>query len=237
MFELYSDAHCPGAGHARAVGATTGRSWRWWRARIVRTSRPAARSGASLEEPRHHPRTQHPPQVRRQPHPPAARPQSAATVNDVVRLESSAPALAEAAPATARVSVVIPAWNASGFIHAALASIAAQTHPVHEILVVNDGCPPDEAARLHAAVAPFAPRARCIDAPHAGPGAARNRGITEATGEYVAFLDADDCWEPTFLAHQLALFAERASLGLVYSDMVIFGDTAFGGRRVMEWSK
>jgi glycosyltransferase involved in cell wall biosynthesis len=108
-----------------------------------------------------------------------------------------------AAPASRReaplVSVIIPAYNAARFLPETLASAQAQTYPNLEIIVVDDGSTdhtPDHV--MH--VAETDRRIRLIRQPNAGAAAARNRGIEEARGEYLAPLDADDLWDPRFLA-------------------------------------
>lgn len=100
---------------------------------------------------------------------------------------------------TASVSVVIPAYNAERFLRDALASVLRQTLPPLEILVVDDGSG-DNTARLAASVEGV----RCIRQANAGVSAARNRGIEEARGEFIALLDADDAWMPEKLAIQMA---------------------------------
>ena len=97
------------------------------------------------------------------------------------------------------ISVIIPVCNDDGRCSEAIASALAQTLPPAEIIVVDDGSDP-----------PFAlgqidPRVRLIRlAANAGPSAARNCGVAAAAGDWVAFLDADDLWEPNKLAVQLA---------------------------------
>ncbi len=100
---------------------------------------------------------------------------------------------------TATVSVVIPAYNAERFLRDALESAAGQTLAPLEILVIDDGST-DETGRLAASVQGV----RCIRQTNAGVSAARNRGIEEARGGFVALLDADDAWMPEKLAVQLA---------------------------------
>lgn len=96
------------------------------------------------------------------------------------------------------VSVVIPAYNAERFLRDALESAVRQTLAPMEILVIDDGST-DETGRLAASVQGV----RCIRQSNAGVSAARNRGIEEARGEFVALLDADDAWMPEKLAVQL----------------------------------
>jgi len=101
-----------------------------------------------------------------------------------------------------RISVVIPLYNKARWIRRALDSVAAQSFADFEVLVVDDGST-DGGARI---VADYgAPRFRVIEQRNAGPGAARNRGISEAKGDLVAFLDADDEWLPNYLADSLHL--------------------------------
>jgi glycosyltransferase involved in cell wall biosynthesis len=115
------------------------------------------------------------------------------------------------------VAVVIPAYCSEDFIEAAVESILAQTHPACEVLVVDDGSPVPVAPLLER----YAPLVRVIRQDNGGPAAARNTGIREATAPLIAFLDADDLWEPQKLERQVAEFGERPELGMVCSDALL----------------
>lgn len=104
------------------------------------------------------------------------------------------------------VTAVIPVYNRAHSIGRAIRSILAQTQPVDEILVVDDGSTDDLAASL----APFGDRVRVIRQPvNQGAPATRNRGIHEAAGTFIAFLDSDDVWFPDKIARQSAFMRER----------------------------
>jgi glycosyltransferase involved in cell wall biosynthesis len=107
------------------------------------------------------------------------------------------------------VSVVIPAYNAAAFICQAVDSVLAQTHAPREILVINDGSTDDTPQVLEA----YGNAIRVIHQPNGGLSNARNRGIREATGECVAFLDADDHWLPEKLARQVEVLSQRPAVG------------------------
>ena len=87
-----------------------------------------------------------------------------------------------------RVSVVIPAYNAARFIGRTLQSALAQTYDDYEIFVVDDGSRDATAA----VVGQFAPRVTLLQQRNAGVSAARNAALRTASGEFVAYLDADD---------------------------------------------
>ncbi|MEO8140743.1 MAG: glycosyltransferase [Gemmatimonadota bacterium] len=111
--------------------------------------------------------------------------------------------------AISTVSVVIPSYNRAGWLPGAVASVLAQTAPPLEILIVDDGST-DNSAEVCAG---FPAPVRYIRQPNAGVSAARNRGIAEAKGEWIALLDSDDLWIPEKLAVQLALHATRSAIG------------------------
>ena len=107
-----------------------------------------------------------------------------------------------------RVSVIIPLYQKAAYVRRALDSAAAQTFRDFEVIVVDDGST-DDGPRIVAAYGD--PRVRLLSQPNAGPGAARNRGIAEARGELLAFLDADDEWTPEFLSECVRALDEGGS--------------------------
>ena len=111
-----------------------------------------------------------------------------------------------------RVSVVMPAYRAEATIRRALDSDLGQTQPASEIIVVDDGSPDGQASLVQAV---YGDRVRIIRQATGGAASARNAGLDRASGDYIAFLDADDYWEPDKLARQLAVFARHREVGLV----------------------
>ena len=111
------------------------------------------------------------------------------------------------------VSVIIPTRNRARLLEEALESVFAQTVPVREVIVVDDGST-DETEEV---VACF-PGVRLLRTDHVGPAAARNAGAAAATGALLAFLDSDDVWLPQKTARQRARLRERPEAALVYAD-------------------
>lgn len=108
-----------------------------------------------------------------------------------------------------RVSCIVPVYNGARFLGEGLDSILAQTHRDLEIIVVDDGSTDGSGDVARG----FGDPVTVVRQDNAGPAAARNRGVAEATGDFVAFLDADDLWVETKLERQLARFQARPELG------------------------
>ncbi len=96
------------------------------------------------------------------------------------------------------VSVVIPAYNAEAVLPRALESVFQQTHPVEEVIVVNDGSR-DRTAEV---MASYGAKIIGIHTDNRGAAAARNSGIQRATSHWIAFLDADDEWHADKMERQ-----------------------------------
>ena len=97
------------------------------------------------------------------------------------------------------ISVIIPAYNAERYLSAAIDSVLAQTRPADEIIVVDDGSN-DGTSRVEEV---YRGQVRWLRQANQGSAAARNRGVAAASGELLAFLDADDLWVPEKLAWQM----------------------------------
>jgi cellulose synthase/poly-beta-1,6-N-acetylglucosamine synthase-like glycosyltransferase len=115
------------------------------------------------------------------------------------------------------VSVILPAYNCESYIGAAVESVLKQSYPKLELIVVDDGST-DGTLR---ALEPYWRHLRIIQQENAGAAAARNTGIRAATGEYLAFLDADDWWYSSRLSSQLEAFRRHPSVGMVFSDFTV----------------
>lgn len=113
-----------------------------------------------------------------------------------------------------KVTVVIPAYNAMAYLPETLDSVLSQTFRDFEVLIINDGST-DAVADWAAEIQD--PRVRLISQDNKGLSGARNRGITESQGEYIAFLDADDLWAPTKLEQQVKCLDTRPEVGMVYT--------------------
>ena len=115
------------------------------------------------------------------------------------------------------VSAIIPAFNAAAVIERSVRSVIAQTYPHIEILVVDDGSQ-DETGSIVKALAAEDNRIKLLTQDNKGVSAARNLGIRNSSGEYVAPLDADDIWLPEKIEKQVEVFrASPATVGVVYT--------------------
>ncbi len=128
------------------------------------------------------------------------------------------------------VSIIVPLYNAEKFIWETVQSVINQTYKDFELLLVDD-CSTDRS--LAAAEAINDSRVRVIrQEQNAGAYAARNRGLSEAKGRYIAFLDADDKWEPTKLEDTLK-FMEEKDAGFVFTSYEFADEKCVGTGKVV----
>jgi glycosyltransferase involved in cell wall biosynthesis len=130
-----------------------------------------------------------------------------------------------------KVSVVIPAYNAMTYLPKAVESVLRQTFTNFEVLIIDDG------SSDH--IVPWASqvedhRVRLISQENQGLPGARNTGIAHAQGEYIAFLDADDLWDPTKLEKQVRCLEENLAVGLVHTWMLLVDEQDKSTGRVMK---
>jgi len=126
-----------------------------------------------------------------------------------------------------RVSVIIPTYNHARFLSQAIESALGQTQQPAEVIVVDDGSR-DQTADVLAA---FAGRIRPLRQMNRGVAAARNAGAGLASGEFFAFLDADDIWLPPKLERQIACFLAESDLGLVHCGVEEIDESGAGLKR------
>jgi glycosyltransferase involved in cell wall biosynthesis len=126
------------------------------------------------------------------------------------------------------VSVVIPTYNRARYIAETLESVLAQAYAPVEVVVVDDGSTDD----TRAVVERYVPAVTYVWQENAERGAARNRGLALARGEFVAFLDSDDVWLPGKLEREVELLRRRPDVGLVYSDTEVIDADGELRRRV-----
>jgi glycosyltransferase involved in cell wall biosynthesis len=113
-----------------------------------------------------------------------------------------------------RFSVVIPAYNAETTLARAIDSVCAQTWPAHEIIVVDDGSRDASAVIARS----FGERVRLVQQPNRGVSVARNAGAAVATGDWLAFLDADDWYAPERLKWHAEWIMEDPALDFLTGD-------------------
>jgi len=116
------------------------------------------------------------------------------------------------------VSVIIPVFNSARLIGSAVRSVFAQTFRDFEVIVVDDGS--DDREELAKALAAWTDRVQCVRQANGGPARARNTGIARASGDLIAFLDADDEWLPDKLARQVDYFDRHPETGLLHTAVV-----------------
>ncbi|NLX23846.1 MAG: glycosyltransferase [Phycisphaerae bacterium] len=118
---------------------------------------------------------------------------------------------------TAPVSLIVPCRNGQRTLGEALETVFAQTVPPFEVLLIDDG----SQDRSVAIARSFGPQVRVLRNPSRGPGAARRLGVSQARGQFIAFVDADDWLDPTKHERQLRVLESSDTYTLVHTDSLI----------------
>ncbi len=118
------------------------------------------------------------------------------------------------------ISVIMPCYNAEAFLADSINSVLNQSYPNIELIVVDDGSTDNSKAILDG----FGKRIKTLFQSNCGPGPARNRGIEQATGDFIAFLDSDDYWDPRCL-ELLYLAIQSSNAALAYCGWQNIGKT------------
>ena len=122
-----------------------------------------------------------------------------------------------------KFSVIIPLYNKAPYVRKALESVCAQTYRDYELIIINDGSTDnsaivaDEYLKTTDGI-----DYKIINQPNAGVSAARNAGVALSRAEYIAFLDADDWWEPTYLERMAQLINDYPDAGLYASNYIYY---------------
>jgi glycosyltransferase involved in cell wall biosynthesis len=120
-----------------------------------------------------------------------------------------------------KVSVIIPCYNLGQYIDEAVDSVLAQTYRDFEIIIVNDGSTDEETINILRNY--NKPKTKVIHTDNKGVSAARNTGITAATGLYILALDADDKIDNTYLEKATSILDKKENVGIVYCEAELFG--------------
>jgi glycosyltransferase involved in cell wall biosynthesis len=111
-----------------------------------------------------------------------------------------------------KCTVILPCYNSTAYVGEAIRSVLAQTLPAYETIVVDDGST-DDTVRVVKGFTGI----QVVQQPNAGPSRARNTGIDAASGDVIAFLDADDRWDADKLRRQAQLMEQQPEVGLVHA--------------------
>jgi glycosyltransferase involved in cell wall biosynthesis len=119
-----------------------------------------------------------------------------------------------------RVSIIVPVFNCAGFLGRAIDTALSQTYTDYEVLVADDG----STDGTRDVVARYGSRVRYLWQSNRGVSAARNLAVSKATGELIAYLDADDMWYPQKLERQVAFLDTHKDCGFVHSEVSVINE-------------
>lgn len=128
-----------------------------------------------------------------------------------------------------KFSIIIPLYNKAPYVRKALESVVSQTYKDWECIIVDDGSTDGSAAICEEYLSTLytihhtpSEKIRIISQPNSGVSTARNNGVAQSQGDYLAFLDADDWWEPTFLEQMAQLIDDYPDAGLYATNYIYY---------------
>lgn len=125
-------------------------------------------------------------------------------------------------PTSPLVSIITPTYNRADFIEQAVNSVLAQTYPNFELLIVDDGSTDNTRELLEPSLADS--RVRYFHQENQGQSVARNLALSEATGDFVCFLDSDNYWPVEKLEKQIELFTRYPDYDVIYGDIIVIDE-------------
>lgn len=133
----------------------------------------------------------------------------------------------ESAEMTPRFSVIMPLYNKAPYVRKALESVMTQTFANFEVIIIDDGSTDDSLAVCEDFISQLHKETKLTNVallrqPNAGVAATRNKGVAASHGEYLCFLDADDWWEPAYLAEMDKLISEYSDAGIYASNYIYY---------------
>jgi len=126
---------------------------------------------------------------------------------------------------TCKVSVVVPTYNRADVLPETIDSVLAQTYKDYEIIIVDDGSTDNTREILEPYLS--MDNISYVYQENKKQASARNKGIQNSKGEYIAFLDSDDLWHPRKLEYQVEIFEKHPDIGMVYSNQSIIQDDPY----------
>lgn len=135
-----------------------------------------------------------------------------------------------------KVSIIIPCYNSIGYLQEALDSINFSDNLLLETIIVDDGSDNEE-FKKYLQQLQYKEKIKVLQQPNGGPASARNRGIKEANGKYIFFLDSDNRLLPGYLQAAFEIMESDASIGIVYGQPVFFGRQPHQRFRVQAFDK
>ena len=122
-----------------------------------------------------------------------------------------------------KFSIIIPLYNKAPYVRKALETVCAQTYHDYEIIVINDGSTDNSAIIAEEYLNGVEGVSyKILSQQNAGVSAARNNGVAQSHGDYIAFLDADDWWEPTYLERMAQLIEDYPEAGLYACNYIYY---------------